>query len=82
MTARIELVPSAVSNTWIIGDREEVIVVDPGRDAAGVLDAVGDREVVAVICTHGHADHIAARCRPEPPHARHRRFECRASENT
>ena len=60
MTARIELVPSASSNTWIIGDREEVIVVDPGSDAAGVLDAVGDREVLAVICTHGHADHIAA----------------------
>jgi glyoxylase-like metal-dependent hydrolase (beta-lactamase superfamily II) len=53
-------VPSASSNTWIIGDREEVIVVDPGRDAVGVLDAVGDREVLAVICTHGHADHIAA----------------------
>jgi glyoxylase-like metal-dependent hydrolase (beta-lactamase superfamily II) len=60
MTARIELVSSASTNTWIIGDREEVIVVDPGRDAAGVLDAVGDREVLAVICTHGHADHIAA----------------------
>jgi glyoxylase-like metal-dependent hydrolase (beta-lactamase superfamily II) len=63
MTARIELVSSAVTdgtNTWIIGDREEVIVIDPGRDAAGVLDAVGDREVLAVICTHGHADHIAA----------------------
>jgi glyoxylase-like metal-dependent hydrolase (beta-lactamase superfamily II) len=60
MTARIELVPSASSNTWIIGDRDEVIVVDPGRDAAAVLDAVGDREVLAVICTHGHADHIAA----------------------
>jgi len=64
MTARIERVSSAPSddgiNTWIIGDHEEVIVIDPGRDAAGVLDAVGDREVLAVICTHGHADQIAA----------------------
>jgi hydroxyacylglutathione hydrolase len=25
-----------------------------------VLDAVGDREVLAVICTHGHADQVAA----------------------
>src|ERR1700692_2528566 len=47
-------------NVWIVGDEEEVIVIDPGTDAAGVLDAVGDREVIAVICTHGHADHIAA----------------------
>jgi glyoxylase-like metal-dependent hydrolase (beta-lactamase superfamily II) len=62
MTARIELVspsPHGV-NTWIIGDRDEVIVIDPGRDPAAVLDAVGDREVLAVICTHGHADHVAA----------------------
>jgi glyoxylase-like metal-dependent hydrolase (beta-lactamase superfamily II) len=47
-------------NTWIVGDDEEVIVIDPGADAAGLLDAVGDREVLAVICTHGHAAHIAA----------------------
>ena len=47
-------------NAWIVGDDEEVIVIDPGSDAAGLLDVVGDREVLAVICTHGHADHVAA----------------------
>jgi glyoxylase-like metal-dependent hydrolase (beta-lactamase superfamily II) len=47
-------------NAWIVGDDEEVIVIDPGRDAAGLLDAVGDREVLAVICTHGHAAHVGA----------------------
>jgi glyoxylase-like metal-dependent hydrolase (beta-lactamase superfamily II) len=47
-------------NAWIVGDDEEVIVIDPGPDAAGLLDAVGDREVLAVICTHGHVDHVAA----------------------
>jgi glyoxylase-like metal-dependent hydrolase (beta-lactamase superfamily II) len=47
-------------NTWLVGDDEEVIVIDPGADAAGLLDAVGDREVLAVICTHGHASHVAA----------------------
>src|SRR5258708_20830367 len=47
-------------NSWIVGDDEEVIVIDPGADATGLLDAVGDREVLAVICTHGHADHVAA----------------------
>src|SRR5580704_19475269 len=60
MTARIERVPSEGTNAWIIGDDKEVIVIDPGRDPAGVLDAVGDREVLAVICTHGHPDHVAA----------------------
>lgn len=48
------------NNTWIVGDDEEVIVVDPAHDAAAVLGAVGDREILAVICTHGHSDHIAA----------------------
>ena len=60
MTARIEQVSSEQINAWIIGDDEEVIVIDPGRDRAGVLAAVGDREVLAVICTHGHPDHVAA----------------------
>jgi glyoxylase-like metal-dependent hydrolase (beta-lactamase superfamily II) len=54
MTARIEQVSAEDANAWIIGDDEEVIVIDPGRDPAGVLAAVGDREVLAVICTHGH----------------------------
>jgi len=62
MTTRIDQFspPGGELNTWIIGDDEEVIVIDPGTDPAGVLDAVGDREVLAVICTHGHADHVAA----------------------
>ena len=48
------------NNTWVIGDDDEVIVIDPGHDAAAVLDVVGEREVAAVICTHGHPDHVAA----------------------
>ena len=62
MTTRIDQFspPGGDVNTWIIGDDEEVIVIDPGADAAGVLDAVGDREILAVICTHGHASHVTA----------------------
>lgn len=66
MSVRIDQVPSAVvaggqqTNAWIIGDDEEVIVIDPGRDAASVLEVVGEREVLAVICTHGHVGHVAA----------------------
>jgi glyoxylase-like metal-dependent hydrolase (beta-lactamase superfamily II) len=57
--ARIERVAGR-ANSWIVGDDEEVIVIDPGEDAAAVLDAVGDREILAVICTHGHAGHCEA----------------------
>src|SRR5579859_4205938 len=48
------------NNTYVLGDDEEVIVIDPGHDAAAVLEVVDDREVAAVICTHGHPDHVAA----------------------
>lgn len=57
--ARIERVTGR-ANSWIIGDDDEVIVIDPGADAAAVLGAVGDREILAVICTHGHARHAEA----------------------
>jgi glyoxylase-like metal-dependent hydrolase (beta-lactamase superfamily II) len=62
MTSRIDQFSPGTGdvNTWIVGDDEEVIVIDPGSDATGVLDAVGDREVLAVICTHGHSDHVGA----------------------
>lgn len=47
------------NNVWIVGDDTEVIVVDPAHDAAAVLEAVAGRRVVAVVCTHGHDDHIS-----------------------
>jgi glyoxylase-like metal-dependent hydrolase (beta-lactamase superfamily II) len=67
---------AAEANAWIIGDDEEVIVIDPGGDAVAILDAVGDREVIAVICTHGHTTHVAAALdvaeRDDAPVALHR----------
>jgi glyoxylase-like metal-dependent hydrolase (beta-lactamase superfamily II) len=64
MEARIERVTgpedSGAVNTWIIGDDEEVIVVDPGESASAVFYVVGDREIAAVICTHGHRRHVAS----------------------
>ena len=64
------------ANTWLIGDDDEVIVIDPGEDADSVLEQVGEREVLAVICTHGHACHVAAAVavaeRDEAPVALHR----------
>jgi glyoxylase-like metal-dependent hydrolase (beta-lactamase superfamily II) len=60
VSAKIEQVPAPAVNAWLIGDEDEVIVIDPGNDAAAVLKAVGEREVLAVICTHGHPEHVAA----------------------
>ena len=48
------------NNVWIVGDEDEVIVVDAAHDAAAIISAIGGRRVVAVVCTHGHNDHITA----------------------
>ena len=48
------------NNVWLLGDEDEVLVVDAAHDAAAVLAAVAGRRVVAVVCTHGHDDHINA----------------------
>lgn len=46
------------NNVWLIGDDSEVMIVDAAHDAAPILAAVGDRAVVAIVCTHAHDDHI------------------------
>lgn len=46
------------NNIWIVGNDTEVIVIDAAHNAKAIEDAVGGRHVVAVICTHGHNDHI------------------------
>ena len=48
------------NNVWIVGDDSEVVVIDPAHDADAIVRAVGDREVLAILLTHGHDDHIRA----------------------
>lgn len=46
------------NNVWIVGDDDEVVVIDPAHDADAVAQAVGDRTVLAILLTHAHDDHI------------------------
>ncbi len=48
------------NNVWLIGDDTEVLVVDAPHDAMPIVEAVAGRRVVAIVCTHGHNDHINA----------------------
>ena len=48
------------NNVWVVGDDTECLVVDAAHDAAAILEAVGGRRVVALVCTHGHNDHVNA----------------------
>ncbi|MGN9761538.1 MBL fold metallo-hydrolase [Streptomyces sp. SD31] len=72
MTARIErLVTSGTfeldggswevdNNVWLIGNDDEVLVIDAAHDSDVIAAAVGDRRLVAVVCTHAHNDHVGA----------------------
>jgi glyoxylase-like metal-dependent hydrolase (beta-lactamase superfamily II) len=48
------------NNVWLVGDDEKVVVIDAPHDAGAILEAVGDRRLDGIICTHGHNDHINA----------------------
>src|SRR6476659_7883707 len=46
------------NNIWLVGDDNEVVVFDAAHDAGPIVMAGGGRHVVAVVCTHGHNDHV------------------------
>ncbi|MDT5223115.1 MAG: hypothetical protein QOG19_522, partial [Mycobacterium sp.] len=46
------------NNIWLFGDNSNVVVFDAAHDAEPIIEAVGGRNVVAVVCTHGHNDHV------------------------
>ena len=46
------------NNIWLVGDDNEVVVFDAAHTAEPIIEAVGGRHVVAVVCTHGHNDHV------------------------
>ena len=48
------------NNVWIVGDDTQCVVIDAAHDADAILKAVGDRKLLAILCTHGHNDHIGA----------------------
>jgi glyoxylase-like metal-dependent hydrolase (beta-lactamase superfamily II) len=59
---RVESLPFA-ENTYIahIGGRNDCIVIDPGFDPEAIIDYLTQHGLtpVAIVCTHGHSDHIA-----------------------
>jgi glyoxylase-like metal-dependent hydrolase (beta-lactamase superfamily II) len=48
------------NNVWLVGNDDEVLVIDAPHDAGPVVEAIGGRRVTAIVLTHGHNDHITA----------------------
>src|SRR3954466_9775937 len=48
------------NNVWLVGDDEQVLVIDAPHDPEPIVEAVGGRRVTAIVLTHGHNDHITA----------------------
>jgi glyoxylase-like metal-dependent hydrolase (beta-lactamase superfamily II) len=48
------------NNVWLVGDDAEVLVIDTPHRAGPILEAIGGRQVTAIVLTHGHNDHITA----------------------
>ncbi|APE29379.1 Metallo-beta-lactamase family protein [Aurantiacibacter gangjinensis] len=52
------------TQTYLVGSEDGLAVIDPGPDdkqhIAALLAAIGDAEIVAIMCTHTHRDHSPA----------------------
>jgi glyoxylase-like metal-dependent hydrolase (beta-lactamase superfamily II) len=46
------------NNVWLIGDDTECVIIDAPHYVQPIVDLVADRKVVAILCTHGHDDHV------------------------
>lgn len=46
------------NNVWILGDDDEVVIIDAAHDVDAIVQAVNGRRVKAIIATHAHDDHI------------------------
>jgi glyoxylase-like metal-dependent hydrolase (beta-lactamase superfamily II) len=48
------------NNIWLVGDDQEIVIFDAAHDHRPIVEAVSGRRVTAIVCTHGHNDHINA----------------------
>lgn len=46
------------NNVWVVGDDDECVVIDAPHDIAPILELIAGRTVKAILCTHGHDDHV------------------------
>ncbi|MCS7118380.1 MAG: MBL fold metallo-hydrolase [Thaumarchaeota archaeon] len=62
MDLRVEtlVVGPLSTNCYIVSNRDDALIVDPGWDVERILSAIGDLRVTLIVATHGHFDHVGA----------------------
>ena len=48
------------TNTYLLANDTEAVVIDPGYAADTILDALAGKTLKAILLTHGHFDHVGA----------------------
>ncbi|GAA1393627.1 MBL fold metallo-hydrolase [Luteococcus peritonei] len=46
------------NNIWVLGNDAQCVVIDAPHDVSAIEQVVGDRKVLAILCTHAHDDHV------------------------
>ena len=54
------VVGSLGCNCYILDINNSVLVIDPGDEVDKIINVIGDRNIVGIIITHYHFDHIGA----------------------
>jgi len=54
------VVGNLLENTYILSKDNKVLVIDPGDEIDKINGVIGSKEVVGVLVTHNHFDHIGA----------------------
>lgn len=46
------------NNVWVLGDDDRCVVIDAPHRAVPIAELIGDRKLLAILCTHAHDDHV------------------------
>lgn len=46
------------NNVWIVGDADAALIIDAAHEPSAIADALGARDPLGILLTHGHEDHI------------------------